>query len=422
MASSRRSRTSRLSRTPASNPDVAVQNLFYLNNVIHDTLYTAGFDESAGNFQENNFKKGGRGSDPVAAEAQDGGGTDNANFSTPRDGQDPRMQMYLWNGPVTHQVVVGSTTYDATGASWGAQLDSTGMTGTLAVANDGAGTFGDACEAFPAGTNYSGKLVIADRGTCAFTVKAKNVQNAGATGIIVANNADGAPTSMGGTDSTVTIPGVMVSLADGTTLKAQEGASATIRLITPKPLMRDGDVDSDIVWHEYGHGLTWRMIGRMDGPIAGAIGEGMSDVLSLIANEDDVVGEYSTQDPTGIRRYAYASYPLSYGDMTQGEVHADGEAYGAIGWQLLENYKAAGIDKSVLLADLVDGMNYTPAQPKYEDMRDGILAGLSASGNDARACLVWDAFAKYGVGVGATATVRGKSVTINESFAKPNGC
>ena len=73
--------------------------------------------------------------------------------------------------------------------------------------------------------------------------------------------------------------------------------------------MRDGDVDSDIVWHEYGHGLTWRMIGRMDGPMAGAIGEGMSDVLSLIANEDDRVGEYSVGDGLGIRRYAYDNYP-----------------------------------------------------------------------------------------------------------------
>ncbi len=55
----------------------------------------------------------------------------------------------------------------------------------------------------------------------------------------------------------------------------------------------------------------------------------------------------------------------------------------------------------MLLADLVDGMNYTPREPTYEDMRDGILDGLAASGNDERSCMVWDAFAEYGVGVGA---------------------
>ena len=62
-----------------ANRAVAVQNLFYLNNVIHDKLYRHGFDELAGNFQINNFGKGGAGNDAVQAEAQDGGGTDNAN-------------------------------------------------------------------------------------------------------------------------------------------------------------------------------------------------------------------------------------------------------------------------------------------------------------------------------------------------------
>ena len=44
------------------------------------------------------------GSDSVNAEAQDGSGTDNANFATPSDGSNPRMQMYLWNGGPDHEV------------------------------------------------------------------------------------------------------------------------------------------------------------------------------------------------------------------------------------------------------------------------------------------------------------------------------
>ncbi|MEA2464209.1 MAG: extracellular elastinolytic metalloproteinase, partial [Acidobacteriota bacterium] len=83
--------------TTLTNQMLAVSNLFYLNNVIHDKLYRHGFNEVAGNFQTNNFGKGGAGNDPVNAEAQDGGGTNNANFSTPTDGSRPRMQMYLWN-------------------------------------------------------------------------------------------------------------------------------------------------------------------------------------------------------------------------------------------------------------------------------------------------------------------------------------
>jgi extracellular elastinolytic metalloproteinase len=145
-------------------------------------------------------------------------------------------------------------------------------------------------------------------------------------------------------------------------------------------------------------------------------------VLSIIANEDDVVGEYSFTDPLGIRSEPYDVYSRTYGDIVGEEVHFDGEVYGAIGWDLLQGYQGAGEDKSTLLADLVDGMNYTPARPTFEQMRDGVLAGLSASGNDTRACMVWDAFAENGVGVGALATVTGKRVAVKESFEVPSEC
>ena len=104
------------------------------------------------------------------------------------------------------------------------------------------------------------------------------------------------------------------------------------------------------------------------------------------------------------------------------EVHLDGEVYAAIGWRLFELYRAAGISKSVLLADLVDGMNYTPREPAFEDMRDGILSGLAASGNGARSCIVWDAFAEYGVGVGADGVDKGKRAIVTESTAVPAAC
>lgn len=86
-----------LSQGPETYQQAAVTNLFYWNNIIHDVLYQYGFDEAAGNFQEDNGGKGGAGSDSVNAEAQDGGGVNNANFATPPDGSNPRMQMYLWN-------------------------------------------------------------------------------------------------------------------------------------------------------------------------------------------------------------------------------------------------------------------------------------------------------------------------------------
>jgi extracellular elastinolytic metalloproteinase len=88
-----------LSLDPSQYIPAAVANLFYWNNTIHDVQYQYGFDEAAGNFQENNFGNGGSGSDSVNAEAQDGSGTNNANFATPPDGSNPRMQMFIWTAP-----------------------------------------------------------------------------------------------------------------------------------------------------------------------------------------------------------------------------------------------------------------------------------------------------------------------------------
>lgn len=56
-----------------------------------------GFTEEAGNFQQFNFGRGGKGDDGVIANAQDGSGYNNANFMTPPDGQNGRMRMYVWN-------------------------------------------------------------------------------------------------------------------------------------------------------------------------------------------------------------------------------------------------------------------------------------------------------------------------------------
>jgi extracellular elastinolytic metalloproteinase len=86
-----------LSSAPSNSIPAATANLFYWNNIIHDVQYQYGFDEAGGNFQENNFGNGGAGSDSVNADAQDGGGNCNANFSTPTDGGNPRMQMYTCN-------------------------------------------------------------------------------------------------------------------------------------------------------------------------------------------------------------------------------------------------------------------------------------------------------------------------------------
>ncbi len=88
-----------LTQPPSTYAAASVVQLFYWCNWMHDQLYELGFDEAAGNFQVNNFERGGEGDDPVQADAQDGGGVNNANMSTPPDGISPRMQMYVFTGP-----------------------------------------------------------------------------------------------------------------------------------------------------------------------------------------------------------------------------------------------------------------------------------------------------------------------------------
>jgi hypothetical protein len=168
------------------------------------------------------------------------------------------------------------------------------------------------------------------------------------------------------------------------------------------------------------------MIGNMSGPMSGAIGEGASDVLSILINNDDVVGEYSFNNPGGIRTAPYTNYPRTYGDFTGNEVHSDGEIYAATIWRLWEIFQREGISQETLFDYIVDGMNFTPAGPAMEDMRDGILAAAAAS--PAHQCFIWEAFADFGIGVGAKATVKGGGpfgggkVTITESFQMPAEC
>ncbi|KAF3896980.1 Extracellular metalloproteinase MEP [Trichophyton interdigitale] len=81
---------------PSSYKDFSITQLFYTTNRFHDLLYSFGFNEAAGNFQVNNGNKGGRGNDFAIVNAQDGSGTNNANFATPPDGSPGRMRMYNW--------------------------------------------------------------------------------------------------------------------------------------------------------------------------------------------------------------------------------------------------------------------------------------------------------------------------------------
>jgi hypothetical protein len=122
-------------------------------------------------------------------------------------------------------------TYGATGADFGPPPPPEGVSGDVVLVNDGTANPTHGCQpllGFPAGA-----IALVDRGTCTFVQKAQNAQEAGAVAMVVVNNAPGPPVQMGGTDPTIVIPSVMVSLDDGNTIKA--GLPATGRVSGPQP-------------------------------------------------------------------------------------------------------------------------------------------------------------------------------------------
>lgn len=125
-------------------------------------------------------------------------------------------------------------------ASFGPPLSATPVTGDVQLVNDGAGAVTDACEPLAAGS-LTGKLALVDRGTCGFTVKAVNVQAAGAVGMIVADNVAAAPPpGLGGTDPTVVIPAVRITLGDGNRFKAALLTGTVSASMTIDPSRRAG--------------------------------------------------------------------------------------------------------------------------------------------------------------------------------------
>jgi hypothetical protein len=143
---------------------------------------------------------------------------------------DPRLvaQIDLDGLPNLVTIASGSAagTYEANGAQFGPPA--AGLSGNIVLANDGVGTTTDACQplvGFPAGA-----IAVVDRGGCEFGFKALTAQQAGASGVIVVNNAPGTPIVMGAgaVGGQVTIPAVHVSQADGNTIKTGLPATGSV--------------------------------------------------------------------------------------------------------------------------------------------------------------------------------------------------
>ncbi|KAF8952906.1 Fungalysin metallopeptidase-domain-containing protein [Flammula alnicola] len=109
-----------LDPTVQGNIDVARVNAFYIVNTMHDLTYRCAL-KSSFNFQSNNFGKGGAQNDSVSISVQDSSSINNADFTTPPDGQSGRMRMYIWNfttpnrdGALENDIVTHEMTHGVT--------------------------------------------------------------------------------------------------------------------------------------------------------------------------------------------------------------------------------------------------------------------------------------------------------------------
>lgn len=121
--------------------------------------------------------------------------------------------------------------YSVGAASFGPQLASPGVSGSLVLADDGTGATADACEPLVNAGAIAGNVALVDRGACAFVTKALNAEAAGATAMVVADNAAGCPPGgLGGADPGIGIPSVRVTLDDGNILKSELGTGVNVTL------------------------------------------------------------------------------------------------------------------------------------------------------------------------------------------------
>jgi extracellular elastinolytic metalloproteinase len=159
--------------------------------------------------------------------------------------------MFLTQASFTTFTVNGAA-YLCRNATYGGNL--TGVSGPIKVVQPADGR---ACNPLPAGS-LSGAVAVVDRANCTAAVKALNAQAAGAAAVIVVNfpGYDGMA-SLGIPDNAVTVPLASIGYTNGTLIKAAQGAAATFGGVTT--YRGDASFDSDVVFHEYGHGLTWRM-------------------------------------------------------------------------------------------------------------------------------------------------------------------
>ncbi|MEC4047897.1 T9SS-dependent M36 family metallopeptidase [Flavobacterium sp. SUN046] len=349
------------------------------------------------------------------------------------------------------------------------------------TADPGYSDNADACEAAINASAISGhvalvrrSLAAADGGTpCNFTVKVKNAQLAGATAVIVYNNVDvtdsngdpvDVPLGMSGADATITIPAISVSKIIGDMLHDQLASGpVNVKLQLPADYVQfvnaDGNFDNGVIAHEFGHGISIRLAGGRNNSSClnndEQMGEGWSDWFALMfqIHPGDVgttakgIGNFVVSQPAngpGIRNYPYSTdmtinpetfntVNLNQVDNGSGtmvtETHNVGEVWATMLWDLTwayiakygyddNKYTGTGGNNKVMRL-VLDAIKLQPCSPSFVDARDAIIAADQATTGGQDYCMIWQVFARRGLGVNANSGDAFNSIDEVEDFTQP---
>jgi uncharacterized repeat protein (TIGR01451 family) len=458
------------SQEPQGYTEAAATNLFYAINMMHDIAYYYGFDEAAGNFQATNYNGLGQEGDEVWGASQydaRGSSLNNANFATPPDGSNGSMRMFEWDNSAADQqyleVIQPAEVrgfYAATTANFGEDITGGNVfSGNVVFAQDGLQVSTDACESINNGPDLNGNIVMIDRGGCDFSFKVFQAQQEGAVAVIICNNQGGDLVSMGAGSNgdDVEIPSIFISREDCNELRVYAGNTLEVEIKEPAPSQGadryDGSLDNGIIAHEYAHGISNRLTG---GPSAAGclgndeqMGEGWSDFFTLVTTVEPGdkgtdprgIGNYvlrEGEDGRGIRNFSYSTdmniNPQTYEDVILSGTapHPLGEIWCVMLWDLYwalvdeygfdPNIKDGQGGNNIAIQLVMEGMAIQACDPGFVDGRDAILAADEALYGGDNKCLIWEVFARRGLGVSADQGSTFDRRDAREAYDTPLSC
>jgi uncharacterized repeat protein (TIGR01451 family) len=453
-------------KDPRESADAAVTNLFYMVNMMHDVSSMFGFTEEFGNFQQKNYTGKGDGGDYVLAQAFDGitlheAGLDldlngnptkinNANFNTPPDGSNGRMQMFFFDnigGSVSidsPESIKGFVQEYTVGEFGGVIPNKTepAITAKVAIAK-GSGTNNPTacCNAISNSAEIEGKIAIIDRGGCDFSKKVYNAQVAKAVAVIICNipgvnggSGEDLVRMSGGQNATdVKIPSIFLKKSDCDEIRLIISSGGEVTMTFQERERQgaeyfDGSLDNGIIAHEFGHGISNRLTGGPNNTSClgndEQMGEGWSDFFALIMTHEegdtgkDVrgIGTYAEGqqiESGGIRRFPYSTdmtiNPQTFDDIKGTTApHPLGEIWAGVLWDMywafidLYGYnpdwtvQTSGNYKAVYL--VMEGMKMQVCNPGFIFGRDAILMADKVHFGSENKCLIWSVFARRGLG------------------------